>query len=236
MSKATVACLMLLVCAAASAGGARDAAAELGVQDMVLKREPVAVWRQQPDLVSGGAYTSSLRLSDGYWSEAADDFEIPYSATVDAIEWWGAHDPPEDLVYVIVRFYLDDQTLGRSTPGAVAYQETIYVLVGEEITGPSGSDYRYTADLPLPFAASAANRYWISIQGVEQNSQWYWYESPADGYWGEAAVIRSDFWGYPDWAPYSELVDHVRAFSFVLYADSTPVEVLSWGAVKALYR
>jgi hypothetical protein len=49
-------------------------------------------------------------------------------------------------------------------------------------------------------------------------------------------VIRSDFWGFPDWTPYSEFVDHVRGFSFVLYADSTPVEALSWGAVKALFR
>ena len=199
-------------------------------------REPVAVWSQLPDLVSGSAYTSSIRLSDGYWAEAADDFEIAYPALIDGVEWWGALGPPEDLEYVIMTVYLNDATLGRSLPGALAYQETIHVFQGEEVTGTTGSDYRYTADLPVPFSASASTRYWATIQGVEQNGQWFWYESSSQGYWGEAAAIRSEFWGFPDWAPYSDLADGVVSFAFVLYADSTPVESTSWGSIKALFR
>jgi len=199
-------------------------------------REEIPVWNQQPDLVSGGAYTASVRLSDGYWAEAADDFELPFSASVESIEWWGSGGEPSELLHVIVRFYLDDQTLARGNPGAVAYQETISVLVGEEVVGPTGDDWRYTADLPVPFVASASVRYWVSIQGVKQSSQWYWYESPPDGYWGDTAMLRSEFWGFPNWSPYTELVDDVRAFSFVLYADTTPVEATTWGALKSLFR
>jgi hypothetical protein len=227
MERAVAISIVFLACSGIFAAASSSGAA---------MREQVTVWEQQPDLLEGYAYTASLRLSDGYWAEAADDFELPYSASVDAIEWWGSHGPPEELEYVIVRFYLDDQTLGRSLPGATAYQETIHVFVGEEVTGNSGSDYRYTADLPVAFEVSAANRYWISIQGVEQSSQWYWYESPPDGYWGHAAAVRTDFWGFPDWTAYSDLAEGVHAFSFVLYADSTVTESMTWGSLKALFR
>lgn len=199
-------------------------------------REPVVVWSQLPDLAEGSWYTSSVRLSDGYWAESADDFRSDYSASITSVEWWGAYGPPAELLYVIVQFYLDAPGSRTNAPGALVYQESIYTLVGEQVTGGSGSDYRYTADLPVQFTISAGTTYWVSIQGVEQSGQWYWYECVVGDYWGEEGSIRSEFWGIPDWVLWSDFGSEHVEFAFALHADSSPVEAASWASIKALFR
>lgn len=200
------------------------------------RREPVIVWSQLPDLAAGSYYTSSIRLSDGYWAESADDFRSDYSASLTSIEWWGAYGPPAELLYVMVQFYLDAPGSRSSAPGALVYQQPIYAFVGEQVTGVSGSDYRYTADLPVQFTINAGTTYWVSIQGVEQSGQWYWYECVSDDYWGEEGSIRSEFWGIPDWVLWSEFGPEHIEFAFALHADSSPVTAVSWASIKGLFR
>jgi hypothetical protein len=241
--KTAIPILLLLLAAASVASGNTCASVPSGTQETSAVRESrdsgrnlIPVWSQLPDLVDGSAYTSSVRLSDGYWAELADDFHCDTSGPVVAIEWWGAHGPPVDLLYVIVRFYEDGSATSRGLPGTMVYEQEIYTFTGEEVTGTTGEDYRYTADLPVPFGPNAGGVYWVSIQGVEQNSQWYWYEAHPDSYWRDEAAFRSEFWGHPDWIPCSEFLSEPRDFAFALYADDTPVEESTWGSIKGLFR
>ena len=147
-----------------------------------------------------------------------------------------AESPPVDLLYVIVRFYEDGSRTSRGLPGTPVYEQSIYTFSTEEVTGTSRNNYRYTADLPVPFGPNAGQVYWVSIQGVEQSSQWYWFEAHADGYWRDEAAFRSEHWGHPEWVPYSEFGSEFKNFAFVLYADDSPVSESSWGSIKALFR
>ncbi len=243
MKRAIPVVFLLLVTVASIASGSTTTSVLPGAQTTCTVRDSrdsarnvIPVWTQLPDLVEGSAYTSSVRLSDGYWAELADDFHTDTAGPIVAIEWWGAESPPVDLLYVIVRFYEDGSSTSRGLPGTLAYEQSIYTFSTEELPGTSRNNYRYTADLPVPFGPNAGGVYWISIQGVEQSSQWYWYEAHSDYFWRDEAAFRSDFWGHPDWVPYSEFGSEPEEFAFILYADDSPVEERTWSSIKGLFR
>jgi len=213
--------------------GAGSQAASPEHQSLTAPRDLIAVWSQQPDLAEGGWHASFLRLSDGQGAECADDIQLPYTATITAIEWWGAYGPPADLQYLLLRIYQDG---GSGTPGSLHSQKSIYTFTGEQVAGGSGSDYRYSADLDSHFTPVAGTTYWLSIWGVEQTGEWFWYECIPGDHWGNEAAFRSDYLGYSDWVPWSDYGSGHAEFAFVLYADPTTVEPTTWGTIKALYR
>lgn len=200
-------------------------------KDVVLK------WVQTPNF-EGQAYTSSYRVADGYWAESADDFLCDASGPIVMIEWWGYDGTDGQIEEFVVRFYGDVPGLPFSHPGDLLYERSIVDFTMEAVPGVESS-YHYTATLPEAFEQEAGNIYWISIMGVLESTQWYWWECLPEDYWNDEGVIRSDFWEVPDWTAwsvYSEGQVYVE-FAFALYADVTnPVEDATWGSVKALFR
>jgi hypothetical protein len=198
-------------------------------------KEAVVKWTQLPDL-EGAAYTSSYRTADGYWAESADDFLCDAGDPIVAIEWWGVDSSAGEIAEFVVRFYADVPGPPFSHPGDLLYEVSIVVFTAELIPGIDNA-YHYTADLPMAFEQEAGNIYWISIMGVLESVQWFWWECVAEDYWNDEGVIRSDFWGVPDWTPWSDFGANYIEFAFVLYADVTnPVEDATWGGIKALFR
>jgi hypothetical protein len=198
-------------------------------------KEVVVKWVQLPDF-DGQAYTSSYRTADGYWAESADDFLCEAGNPIVAIEWWGHDSSGGEIAQFVVRFYADVPGPPFSHPGDLLYEQSIFDFTIESIPEIDLA-YHYTADLPIAFEQEAGNVYWISIMGVLESVQWYWWECLTEDYWNDEGVIRSDFWEVPDWTAWSDFSTYYVEFAFVLYADVTnPVEDSTWGGIKALFR
>jgi hypothetical protein len=205
-------------------------------------KDIVVKWDQLPDF-AGSAVSSEWCDDIALITDMADDFYCEDGIPIVALEWWSTDynctaDPPSPIDFFVVRFYGDS---GQCVPGPVLYDEAIYFWTEEySAGGDMYSQFHYTADLPAPFLQAAGNLYWIQIQAYHTRTgycQWGWAQCLADDQWGCEAVLKSDYFGVPDWTALSALIGYHFEPSFVLYGESySPVEHSTWSTVKALYR
>lgn len=199
----------------------------------------VAFWSQA--YWSGGqAWSSELRANPPYECESADDFYSTTGDTIVMVEWWGHDQTLSGISEFLLRFCENDTTGPWHAPGDIVYEQQILSFTEEYVDIVCD---KYTCDVPGGFAPASGQIYWVSILGVHSGAhgghQWFWYECPAEDYWGAEAAQKSDFWGYPEWTPWSirnpggRYVEH----AFTLYSrGDTPVEDKSWGQIKAMFR
>lgn len=198
-------------------------------------KEVVAKWTQLPEV--GGIGVSSEQITGlGAVSESAEDFFCSDGAPIVAVEWWGVDWTTENIDYFIVRFYSDVPGPRFSHPGVLLYEEECHAFTFELVTGQF-DQYYYHAELPSAFVQESGNTYWISIQAVHPDQQWFWLECASGYFWNGAGVFRSEYFGFPDWVTVSEATGACREFSFVLYADvMSPVEAVTWSGIKEMFR
>jgi hypothetical protein len=201
----------------------------------------IAFWVQTYDVATCQAYSSEHRAYPVYSCESADDFYSESGDTIVMVRWLGHDQTAEGIAEFILRFCEDDTTSRYHFPGTVVYEETILDFTAEFLSDLN--NYWYSCDVPGGFAPNPGQVYWLSIIGVHSGShgghQWFWYECIPGDYWGGEGTLKSDFWGYPEWTPWSirnylhNPVEHV----FELYSrGDTPVEDKSWAQIKAMFR
>jgi hypothetical protein len=108
-----------------------------------------------------------------------------------------------------------------SHPGDLLYEHVCYIY--NEDFDPYYDQYHYYQDLDGEyFDQVPGNIYWISIQAVLVfPPQWGWCET--DMLWMDEGVIRSDYFGIPDWTPLSVPLGYPVEFAFILWgADGLP--------------
>jgi len=198
-------------------------------------KEIVAKWTQLPEV--GGIGVSSEEITGlGVVAESADDFFCADGAPIVAVEWWGVDWTGENVDYFIIRFYSGVPGPPFAHPGNLLYEEECHAFTFELLPGQF-DQYYYSADLPSAFVQESGNTYWISIQAVHPDQQWFWLECADPYFWNGAGVFRSEYFGFPDWVTVSEATGTCREFSFVLYADVTsPVEAVTWSGIKEMFR
>jgi hypothetical protein len=239
--------MMLAVACLAWAGNTLIAPVDPGNTTSETEWQPVkdvvAKWTQLPDL-AGSAVSSEWCDDIGLITDMADDFYCEDGDPVVALEWWCTfyncvvYAPPSPIDFFVVRFYA---YTGSCTPGVALYDEAIYTWT-EEYTpgGDMYSQFHYTAELPVPFLQEAGNTYWIQIQAVHIRTdycQYGWAQCLAEDQWGCEAVLKSDYFGVPNWTALSALIGYHFEPSYVIYGETySPVEDASWSTVKALYR
>jgi hypothetical protein len=100
-----------------------------------------------------------------------------------------------------------------SHPGDELYYHECFVYYEEY--DPQFEQYHYYQDIPH-FDQVPGNIYWISIQAyLLYPPQWGWCET--DALWMDEGVIRSDYFGLPDWTPLTVALGYPVEFAFVLW-------------------
>jgi hypothetical protein len=203
-------------------------------------RDQTVYWSQSFLQAECMSWSSEHRANPPYVCESADDFYMAAGDTITGVEWWGTDDTLNGIGEFLLRFHEPDDEERYNVPGVIVYEETILDFTVESVDGVA---FRYYCDIPGGFAPASSGTYWISILGVHSGThgghQWFWYECVTADYWGDEGVLRSDFWGYPEWTPWSvkNYDNHHVEFAFVLYSGGdTPVERSSWAGIKAMFR
>lgn len=113
----------------------------------------------------------------------ADDFTLGQAASINQVNVRGKFSVDAgagiDVVNsVIVNFYSNDgSTEGAPSTGSPLYTATIPgSFIPATLQGSEAPDYSLQIPLGTPFAASAATKYWVSVQAVTNNggSSWQW--------------------------------------------------------------
>jgi hypothetical protein len=191
-------------------------------------------WAQLPE-VGGTGVASEVSVSGGLASESADDFLCDTGTPIVAVEWWGVDWTGRNLDYFVIRFYADDPG-PPARPGELVYEEECHVFGQESVPGHFDQCHYYL-DLPSAFDPDAGSVYWLSIQAVHAKQQWFWLECADDQCWNGVGVVRSEYFGFPDWTTVGDATGTSREFAFGLYSDiASPVESTTWGGVKAMFR
>jgi hypothetical protein len=100
-----------------------------------------------------------------------------------------------------------------SHPGDLLYEHYCYDYY--EVWDPEFEQYYYWQEIPY-FEQVPGNIYWISIQAfLLFPPQWGWCET--DMLWEDEGVIRSDYFGLPEWTPLTVPLGYPVEFAFVLY-------------------
>jgi hypothetical protein len=101
-----------------------------------------------------------------------------------------------------------------SHPGELIYEDTCFIYTEE--WDPNYEQYHYYQVLEPPFEQVPGNIYWISIQAyLLYPPQWGWCETETP--WMDEGVIRSEYFGIPDWTPLSVVLGYPVDFAFVLW-------------------
>jgi hypothetical protein len=154
---------------------------------------------------------SSEDRPDGLYSEVADDFVLDFDATITDVHWWGSYYnygvPGRDYR---IKFYADDGTGTQPADNPVfeyyaANSECNETFVGQDQYG--WDNYGCDLDLGESFSVEAGVKYWLVVQSVDvqgTGGQWGWTGSEPQDMLHES-VIRSDYFGIPDWTDISTL-------------------------------
>ena len=161
-----------------------------------------------------GICTSQYDTAVPFESECADDFHFEEDTEVCDVHWVAAYWNGDTYNQVHwpwkITFYTDDGT--GNAPGGVyagpyTYDPTQYTETLLEDTGDpaSGIYYEISVDLPENILFPACYKFWISIQGIGDyppQSGWGYHFDPIMLH---EAVLRSIYFGFPDWTPWSEV-------------------------------
>jgi hypothetical protein len=174
--------------------------------------DPIYVQRPAPNL-GGNASQRDPTNTLPFQFTAFDDFTLPRDASVNRVEWFGSYSAPahEPVVESLITFSSDRAGL----PGELLRSYRTPGSAFEQFVGNDNlfTAFHYGTDLGIPFAATAATKYWISIQlTVAFPPQWFW----RDGQGGDdrSAEITGSVSDKP--AP----ISHDRAFA--LFTSTPP--------------
>jgi len=180
-------------------------------------------WEQYPD-PDGLPWMAELDICGVHTAEMADDFLCEDGFPVTAVEWWGPYNMAD---HFLIRFYSDVPMGGGepwSHPGDLLYEEECWDFTA--VWDPELNQFRFSQDLAVPFCQELGTIYWFSVLGVvcTGEDEWaYWCDCGEDVYvWNDAAVVRSDWLGYPDWTALSAYAGGSyghRELSFVLHGS-----------------
>jgi len=161
----------------------------------------------------------------------ADDFEVPYGATVDRVVIWGIFQEVQQSSDFWVRLFTDD----GGEPGAEL--DEIFVG-GNYITFTDTGDAFGTAeifeiDMDLSatgedLSITSGQRYWFNVQ-AQYDYLFFWVCPLHTEY--EMAHVSSDD-GATWESSYEEWSEEYDAF-FELHGTTSAVAEVSWGAIKA---
>ena len=148
-------------------------------------------------------------------AECADDFHFEVDTEVCDVHWIGGYWNGDNYSTVHwpweIIFYNDDGTgtaPGTLYAGPFQYDYCEYCETFIEDTGDtqSGIYYEFSVYLPENILFPAYNKFWISIQGIGDfppQSGWAYHLDPLILH---EAVFRSDYFGYPDWTDWNEIL------------------------------
>jgi hypothetical protein len=195
-------------------------------------------WAQYPH--ASAAILSQFSDTISLDARNADDFLCDDPDPIRAIEWWGiyAQNSFPTTEYFIVRVYAPDSS-NPASPGALLYEQTVMTFTKEEVLDPTWDYWRYTCSLPVPFDQTPGETYWLSIQQVTDYDgyNWYWMTCIVEDQWGYDSTLLAPSIGYPDWTPSLLHAGYRADMAFVLFDEIiSPVEDLTWGSIKALFR
>lgn len=198
------------------------------------------MWLDQPQFFEGVA-SSEVIDTHGLSSEVANDFIIEPAGTIRKVSWWGVYwngfEGTPICTGFVLRFYMDAECRPEADP-FVEYP----VLEGSfgEVLAPGGDGYsQFMYDFCLDFSLETGH-YWLSVQAVD-------HEFPPQ--WGRLgscepmpqicpSCVRGEYFGQAQWVPLVDLTGADYDASQMLEDECvhSPTKVLSWGAVKGLYR
>ncbi len=112
-----------------------------------------------------------------------------------------------------------DSCLDFSRPDELLYYHECFDYY--EDYDPEVEQYHYYQEIPY-FDQEPGTVYWISIQAVLlYPPQWGWCETYE--LWNDEGVIRSEYFGLPDWTPLTDALGYPVEFAFILWgADGLP--------------
>ena len=181
-----------------------------------------------PNLVSG---ICCQRIGSVGWSDIADDFHTDQEWTITGAQW----DTTDDATYTWEGF--DDMYIYEYTangPGAMIVQLEDVPNTREYMGEVWGRQwYRYTIDLEaagLEFDLPAGD-YFILLRPYTPytSGQSFWMTSDGNPASQSEGYLRSDYFGYPDWTPMSQVFGEYYDFSFRLFGKepAAPVPVIT---------
>ncbi len=150
-----------------------------------------------------------------FWARIADNFTVPYPATVDSLVWWGGYwngtpTPPLDFW---IEIYEDSSGMPKQNP---VYQERVSFTETN-----LGQYYKYEASIP-PFNAQPGVTYWITFMPTlvyppqwGNNGSWPG-NTPGWGD-GQESYFKSDYFGYPTWTNATTVFGNPIETSFQIY-------------------
>ena len=195
-------------------------------------------WQQLPAPPTGRSMMSEFDTCGPVTAQCADDFLCNDIDPIAAVEWWGVYLDGEPVPpdYFIIRFY-DDVVGPPSHPGNLLYEAECWIY--NEEWDEQYEQYHYYHELVLPFDQTPGSIYWFSVQAVVcWPPTWAWCECDPIYYWNDEAVIVSEYYGIPEWAPVSGGDPQLYLeLAFVLHTmPGSPAEESSWGNIKALFK
>jgi hypothetical protein len=159
------------------------------------------------------------RIGFGGLSDTADDFHLTKKSTIETVVWETGDDTTylwDGLADLIVYEYT------AAGPG-VELMKLLEIASTREYVGEFYGllCYRYTIDLigqGQQFTLPAGD-YYILLRpytaGTVGHS--FWLTSPAPAGSTSECYFRSDYWGYPNWVPISDVIGFVYDVNFKLY-------------------
>ena len=150
--------------------------------------------------------TKGLSWGNSRITAVADDFVFEETTEVARIRWWGTYalvssnDLPQDQFTIQV--FSDNKGVPDKLLARYRVPDANRVLTGEFADGWLSYEYGYSFELPRPFVAKAARRYWICIQNEPVTGEktslpamganpWSWvFGDPSRNFGVTAALIK----------------------------------------------
>ena len=198
-------------------------------------------WSQLPTWENGGASHDESFYYPGDPScpivgEMADDFPGP--CVITAVRFWSIA-PSGFTTCPDMRVVIWNNSASGCVPGAMAC-EYAGAATCEEVTGyPGYPSYEHCVVLDEP--CDMPDGGWITCQALycrtygPSAGQFFWamHTYPINGC---PNMIRSVYFGYPDWTSSTNWLGTTYDSSFELLTGVTGTENSSWGEIKQMYR
>lgn len=192
------------------------------------------IW-SQPPWDSGSKISSEDIPAYSLNSQVANDFTYPSDATITQISWWGGpYRTPDGALPSVFNIYIYDDNSCK--PGNLIDSYVgIEPASAETGTDPGGLPiYRYDANVSFP--VSGGRTYWISVQAASHDSPPQWGRQEATSVEGCESMIKSDYFGFPDWTLCSVPAHHPWDASEEIQINTPTIEAccLAEGACEML--
>lgn len=164
------------------------------------------IW-SQPSKDSGSKISSEDIPAYALRSEVANDFSNPSDAVVTKVSWWGGpYRIPDGSEPTFFNIYVYDDNSCKPGNQIDAYLDVVATPT-QTGTDPGGlAIYRYEANVSFPI--TGGETYWISVQAAAHDNPPQWGRQEGTTVQGCESMIRSDYFGFPDWTVCSVPAHH----------------------------